>query len=137
MQKPLIMLACIVLLGVVARPIAHHAFTAEFDRNMPVTIQGAVKQMDWINPHSWIYLDIKDPQSGKIEEWAVEAAAPNALVRRGFTKASLPAGTEIRVAGFRSKDGANRMSGAELTYVANGKSLFMGSSGVGAPSDPK
>ncbi len=137
MQKSLLMLTLMVSVSAVARPVAHHAFTAEFDRNAPVTIQGTVRQMDWINPHSWIYVEVKDPQSGKVEEWAVEAAAPNALVRRGFTKTSLPAGVEIRVAGFRSKDGANRMSGAELTYVANGKSLFMGSSGVGAPTDPK
>ena len=132
MQKTVVAFTLVIALGVGVRLDAHHAFTAEFDRNKPVSIQGTVKQMDWINPHSWIYIDVKD-DTGKVTEWAVEAANPNSLLRRGFTKQSLPAGVEIRVEGFQAKDGATRMSGSKLTYVKDGKSLFMGSSGAGAP----
>lgn len=112
---------------------AHHAFSAEFDDKKPVTLKGTVTQMEWINPHSWIHIDVKR-QGGKVEQWMIEAGAPNALIRRGFTKASLPAGSEILVEGFQAKDGQLRANGRDITF-ADGKKLFLGSSGTGAPQD--
>src|SRR5207249_1138035 len=82
--------------------VAHHAFAAEFDRNKPVTLEGTVTKMEWINPHAWLHFDVKSPD-GKVTNWAVEMGAPNSLIRRGFTKEYLPAGTKIIVKGFESK----------------------------------
>src|SRR6476469_11255291 len=84
---------------------AHHAFAAEFDAKKPVKLRGTVTKMEWINPHSWIHIDVKTPD-GKVESWMVEGGAPNALLRRGWNKYSLPPGTEILVEGFQAKDGA-------------------------------
>jgi hypothetical protein len=112
---------------------AHHAFSAEFDGSKPVTLKGTVTKMDWINPHCWIHMDVKGPD-GKVVTWMVEGGAPNALLRRGFTKTSLPPGIEIVVEGFQAIDGANRANGRNLTF-ADGKKLFFGSSGTGAPRD--
>ena len=114
---------------------AHHSFAAEFDANQPVTLKGTVVRMDWINPHSWIHLDVKNPD-GTVTRWMVEGGTPNTLVRRGFTKASLQPGTEITVEGFRAKNGANRANGADL-ILPDGRRLFMGSSGTGSPRDPE
>ena len=113
--------------------LAHHAFNAEFDGNRPVKLQGTVTKMEWINPHAWIHVDVKGPD-GKVVSWMVEGGAPNGLLRRGFTKESLLPGTEIVVAGYQAKDGANRMNGRDITF-ANGQKLFMGSSGTGAPDE--
>jgi hypothetical protein len=114
--------------------IAHHAFAAEFDVNKPLILKGTVTKMDWINPHAWIHINVKSPD-GSMVEWMVEAGAPNGLLRRGFTKASLPVGTEIVVEGWQAKDGANRANGSNITFP-DGKKLFVGSSGTGAPFDP-
>jgi len=114
---------------------AHHAFSAEFAANKPVRLEGTVSKIEWTNPHVWIHIDVKRPDA-KVETWGIEGGAPNALMRRGFRKASLPIGTPIIVEGFRAKDGSLRANGRELT-MANGEKLFMGSSGTGAPSDPK
>jgi Family of unknown function (DUF6152) len=113
--------------------IAHHAFAAEFDSTKPVSLQGVVTKMEWINPHSWIHLDVKNAD-GTVTKWMIEGGTPNTLVRRGFTKDSLKVGTEIRVEGFRAKNGANRANGRDLV-LPDGKRLFLGSSGTGAPSD--
>ena len=113
--------------------IAHHAFAAEFDSTKPVSLQGVVTRMEWINPHSWIHLDVKNAD-GTVTKWMIEGGTPNTLVRRGFTKDSLKPGTEIRVEGFRAKNGANRANGRDLV-LPDGKRLFLGSSGTGAPSD--
>jgi hypothetical protein len=107
---------------------AHHAFSAEFDANKPVKMRATVKKMDWINPHAWIHVEVKDPASGKVTPWMIEAAAPNALLRRGWTKQSLLPGVEILIEGFQAKDGANRANGSIITFV-DGKKLFVGSSG--------
>ena len=113
--------------------IAHHSFAAEFDSASPITLSGVVTKMEWINPHAWIHIDVKKPD-GSIESWQIETGNPSALIRRGFTKNSLPAGTEITVSGFRSKDGAMRANGRDLTFK-DGKKLFVGSSGTGAPDE--
>jgi len=114
---------------------AHHAFAAEFDSNQPITLRGAVTRVEWINPHTWIHLDVKD-SSGKVIEWMIEGGTPNTLLRRGVDKNSLPAGTEIVVEGYRAKNGTNRANGRDLT-LPNGRKLFLGSSGTGAPADGK
>lgn len=113
--------------------VAHHAFSAEFDAKRPVKLRGVVTKMEWINPHSWIHIDVKDAK-GKVEAWMVEGGAPNALLRRGFTKDSLPIGTEILVEGYQAKDGSTRANGRDIT-LPDGKKLFVGSSGTGAPYD--
>jgi hypothetical protein len=109
--------------------IAHHSFAAEFD----VKMRGTVVKMEWINPHSWIHIDVKR-DDGKVERWMVEGGAPNALLRRGWNKNSLPEGTEIVVEGFQAKDGSNRANGRDITFP-DGKKLFVGSSGIGAPDE--
>ena len=113
--------------------LAHHSFAAEFDAKKPVTLTGTVTKMEWINPHSWIHIDVKR-DDGKVERWMVEGGAPNALLRRGWNKNSLPEGTEIIVEGFQAKDGSNRANGRDITFP-DGKKLFVGSSGIGAPDE--
>jgi hypothetical protein len=112
---------------------AHHAFSAEFDANQPITLRGTVARVEWINPHSWIHVDVKSPD-GKVDRWMVEGGNPSVLLRRGFTKDSLPTGTEIVVEGFRAKGNPFRANGRDLTFP-DGRKLFMGSSGTGAPTD--
>jgi uncharacterized protein DUF6152 len=112
---------------------AHHAFNSEFDAKKPVKFTGTVSKMMWINPHAWIYIDVKKPD-GTVEEWMVEAGTPNTLLRRGFTKQSLLPGTEITVDGYQSKDGSRRANGRDLT-LPDGRTLFLGSAGTGAPAE--
>jgi hypothetical protein len=113
---------------------AHHAFEAEFDINKKVNLRGRVTQVEWINPHVWIHLDVK-AADGTVTNWMIEGGPPNALVRRGWTKHSLPEGTEIVVEGYQSKDGATRANGRDITFP-DGKKLFVGSSGgPGAPPE--
>ena len=122
------------LLSVAAAPaLAHHAFGAEFDASKPILLEGVVTEMEWINPHAWIHLDVTLPD-GSVEKWMVEGGPPNSLVRRGFTKNSLLPGTEIVVDGYQAIDGSNRANGRNLT-LPDGTHLFLGSSGTGAPLD--
>ena len=123
--------ASILLIGSVVS--AHHSFAAEFDANKPIQLRGTVAKVEWINPHTWIHIDVKDAD-GKVERWMVEGGTPNTLLRRGLTKASLPEGTEILVDGYRAKNGSNRANGRDVTFP-DGRKLFMGSSGTGAPRD--
>jgi hypothetical protein len=110
---------------------AHHAFAAEFDADKPVTFKGVITKMEWVNPHTWLHVDVKNPD-GTTVNWAIEAGTPNVLFRRGFTKDSLLPGTEIVVDGYQSKDGSRRANGRDLTFP-DGRKLFLGSSGTGAP----
>jgi len=127
-------IAGVVLLVAPAAPvIAHHSFAGEFDANKRVKIKGTVVKMEWVNPHSWIHIDVTSPD-GKVERWTVEGGAPNALIRRGWTKNSLPYGIEIIVEGFQAKDGANRANGLDITFP-DGRKLSVGSSGTGAPDE--
>jgi Family of unknown function (DUF6152) len=120
------------LLAVTAASLsAHHAFAAEFDANKPVTMKGTVTKMEWVNPHVWLHMDVKKPD-GKVENWAFEAGTPNVLFRRGFTRKSLLPGTVVVIDGYQAKDGTHRANGRDITFE-DGKKLFMGSSGTGAP----
>ena len=112
---------------------AHHAFAAEFDSNKPVKLQGTVAKVEMVNPHSWIYIDVKNAD-GTTSQWMVEGGSPNALVRRGFTKNTLPKGTEVIFEGFQAKDGAFRANGRDIT-LPGGKKLLLGSSGNETATD--
>jgi hypothetical protein len=139
MRKTLAVMMVAAGLLLAAAPVwAHHAFAAEFDAAKPVKFHGTVTKMEWINPHAWIHIDVKG-DDGKVTPWMIEAAAPNALLRRGWTKQSLLAGTEILVEGYQAKDGANRANGSIITFT-DGKKLFVGSSKGdpgAAPDAPK
>ena len=130
-----ILIAAAGLLLNAAQVYAHHAFAAEFDAKRPVKLRGTVTKMEWINPHAWIHVDVKSPD-GKVINWMIEAGTPNTLFRRGFTKDSLASGTEILVDGYQAKDGSNKANGRDITFP-DGKKLFLGSSGTGAPYDEK
>ena len=119
------------LLMAVATMSAHHSFAAEFDATRPVKFQGTVIKMEWINPHPWIHIEVKGPD-GKATVWMIETAAPNSLLRRGFNKNSLPAGSVITVEGYQARDGSNRANGRELAFT-DGRKLFLSSAGTGAP----
>ena len=129
-------IAAALLLAMTAAPAsAHHAFAAEFDSKKPVKLRGTVTKMEWINPHAWIYIDVKQPDN-TVTEWMIEAGSPNTLLRRGFTKDALKPGTEIIVDGYQSKDGSLRANGRDVT-LPNGQTLFLGSSSPDAPDQDK
>ena len=131
--KMVTLLAGFIAIAATAPAMGHHAFAAEFDATKPIKLRGTVAKMEWINPHTWIHIDVKRP-NGKVERWMIEGGPPNALYRRGFTKDSLPNGTEILVEGFQAKDGSLKGNGRDLT-LPDGRRLFLGSSGTGAPRD--
>jgi len=112
---------------------AHHAFAAEFDANRPVALQGTITRMEWINPHAWMHLDVEN-EDGTVDSWMIEAGPPGALVRRGWSKDSVIPGTEVLVEGYQAIDGAFRANGRDVTFP-DGRRLFAGSSGTGAPLD--
>jgi hypothetical protein len=128
--------AAVATLGVwlAAAPLAgHHSFAAEFDADKPVTLKGTLARLEWVNPHGWLYMDVKAPD-GEVERWAIETGAPNALLRRGLRKTDFPAGIEIVVTGFLAKNGSHTANGRTVT-LPDGREFFAGSSGTGAPRD--
>ena len=127
--------AALALALAAAIPVAtHHAFGGEFDATRPVVLKGPVTKMEWVNPHAWIHLEITKPDGTK-EEWMVEGGSPNSLLRRGLTRESLAVGTVIVVDGYQSRDhNLKRANGRNITYP-DGRKLFLGSSGTGAPLD--
>ena len=134
-SRILVLTPLLLLLTPWAPVSAHHSFTAQFDIKKPVTVKGTVTKMDWINPHSWIHLEAKDAD-GKTVTWMVELGTPNVLIRRGFTKKALEAGTEIVVAGYQAKNGENKMNGGYVTFK-DGTRLFAGGSGPGEAPQPQ
>lgn len=112
--------------------VAHHSFAAEFDINRPIELDGVVTRMEFSNPHSWLHLEVTT-NSGEKQEWKVEGGAPNALIRRGWNKNSVPPGIKVHVEGYQARDRSYRASGRVIT-LPDGSSLFMGSTGIGAPS---
>jgi hypothetical protein len=116
--------------GFVSVRVPVDSFAAEFDANRPIMLEGVVQRMEFTNPHSWIYVEVT-LDNGEVEEWAIEGAAPNALLRRGWNRQSLPAGTRIRVRGFQARDRSNRAAGTDVT-LPDGSELFVGSVGIGA-----
>ena len=127
---PLLVVLATLLRGTL---VAHHSFAAEYDANKPVTLRGIVANMVWSNPHAWIHIDVKG-SDGKIVNWAIETGNPNGLYRRGWRKIDLPAGAELIVEGYLAKDGTATVNAANIT-LPDGRRLFAGSSGTGAPSD--
>src|SRR6202162_3564073 len=133
-MKPIMIVSSLLLVALAAIPAsAHHAFAAEFDGNKPVKLRGTVTKMEWINPHAWIHIDVKDAD-GKMANWMVECGTPNTLLRRGVNKNSVTAGMEIVVDGYQAKDGSNKANGRDVTF-ADGKKVFLGNTGTGAPGE--
>ncbi|HEX4585550.1 MAG TPA: DUF6152 family protein [Burkholderiaceae bacterium] len=115
--------------------MAHHAFSAEFDANKPVHLEGVISKVELINPHTWIHVDVTG-QDGKVTTWKIEAGSPNVLLRRGITKSTVTPGTKVVVDGYQSKDASMSANGRDIT-LPDGRKLFLGSSGTGAPYDKK
>ena len=130
--RRLLLIAAAVLLSVPAAQ-AHHAFGAEFDPNRPLVLRGPITRIEWVNPHAWIHMEVTR-EDGTRESWMVEGGTPNTLLRRGLTKQTLQVGTLIVVDGYQSKDRSLRANGRDVTF-ADGRKIFMGSSGTGAPED--
>ena len=133
-MTPRLLILAVLSLPAFTLPLAaHHAFSAEFDRAKPVKLEGKVTKMEWINPHTWIHVEVEEP-SELAGTWRVEGGPPNVLYRRGFTKSSLLPGTTISVVGYQAKSGSMMVNGREVT-LGDGRKLFLGSSGTGAPRD--
>ncbi len=113
--------------------IAHHSFSAEYDIDKPITITGTLTKLEWVNPHGWIYVDVKGAD-GKVVNWAVEFGGPNSLLRRGVRKTDFPLGVELVVKGYRAKNGTPTVNGTSVKFP-DGRNLYTGPSGPGAPED--
>ena len=131
-----VVLSIVLLAAALGAPVrAHHSFAAEYDANQPITLQGQIARIDLVNPHAWLYLEVKGAD-GAVVRWNVEMGAPNNLIRRGVTKATLPIGESVTVDGYRAKDGSNTVNGRQIK-MADGRTLFTGSSSTGAPGESK
>ena len=137
MRTRLILVIAAAALVAVAVPAAwaHHAFASEFDARKPVKFKAIITKMEWINPHAWMHVEVKKPD-GTSELWKIEAGTPNMLFRRGVTKATVKPGMEVVVDGYQAKDGSRRANGRDVT-LPDGRKLFLGSSGTGAPYEKK
>ena len=129
----MLVLSSVMLLASGPGALAHHAFSSEFDATKPVKLRGKITRMEWVNPHAWMHLEVVD-QDGNVEAWMIEAGPPGALVRRGWNRDSVRIGTEVLVEGYQATDGALRANGRDVTFP-DGRRLFAGSSGTGAPLD--
>ena len=123
--------ATVALIGAAAPAFGHHSEAAEFDQNNPVKVTGTIVKVEWLNPHVWFYVDVKDEQ-GDVTTWGFSAAPPGALMRRGITKASIPIGAELVIRGYGTRDGSNKAVGREMKF-ADGRELFFG--GTAAPGE--
>lgn len=133
--KQFALVACAGLVVAAVPAWAHHAFAAEFDAKRPIHLEGVVTKVELINPHSWVHVDVKNPD-GTVTSWMVEAGSPNVLLRRGLNKNSIAIGTPVVVEGYQSKDGSLRANGRDIS-LPDGRKLFLGSSGTGAPEEEK
>ena len=114
--------------------LGHHAFSAEFDADKPITLEGTIVKMEWLNPHAWMWIEVTN-EDGTVDEWGLEFGPPNALFRRGWRRSSVPIGTTVTATAFLAKDG-RKIANANQVTLPGGQTLFAGSSGTGAPSDP-
>ena len=131
MRMRLVAIVLCVGISVTVPLLSHHAFSSEFDANKPVKLKGTVSRIEWINPHTWIHVDVKETD-GKITKWMIEGGSPNALIRRGVTSQLLKVGMEVMVDGYQAKDGSSRANGRDIT-LADGRKLSVSSPGTGAP----
>ena len=132
--------SCCLLIGaaflLAVQPLrAHHSFAAEFDVNQPITLEGTLTKMDWVNPHGWIYVDVKGPD-GAVTNWAIEAGGPTQLLKRGLRKTDFPPGIEVTIKGFRARNGTPTANGQSVT-LKDGRNFFLGAPTTpGAPKEP-
>lgn len=122
--KRIVALAGFAVMLAGASATAHHAFSAEFDQNKPVSLEGTITKAEWVNPHAWVYIDVKDAE-GKVVNWAIEMGPPNALLRRGWKKSSMPFGAVIKVEGFAAKNGKEFANATDIT-LPDGTKIFAG-----------
>ena len=136
MRRHLLVGLAAVSLTLAAAPLyAHHAFSSEFDADKPLELSGTVSKMEWVNPHAWIHIEVKNPD-GTVTNWMVECGSPNIMLRRGFSKRSLEKGTELTVLGYQAKNGTMRANGSSVTF-SDGKKLFVGGSNPDIPGGDK
>ena len=132
MQRSAVILLHVLALAAATSSVqAHHSFAAEFDVDKPLTLQGVVVKMEWVNPHSWLHIDVPK-EDGTVERWRIEGGAPSALLRRGWNRNSLPPGTKVIVQAYQARSGERYANARDITFP-DGRKLFIGSSGTGAP----